>query len=63
MKAPFIAGAAVLAFAAVQQELPVYTDITKEAGVTFKHSYGDHHLDNIVEGTGTSFTRRRAPGA
>ena len=52
MKAPFIAGAAVLAFAAAQQELPVYADITKEAGVTFKHSYGDHHLDNIVEGTG-----------
>jgi hypothetical protein len=52
MKALFIAGAAVLAFAAAQPELPVYTDITKEAGVTFKHSYGDHHLDNIVEGTG-----------
>jgi len=52
MKALFIAGAAVLAFAAAQRELPVYTDITKEAGVTFRHSYGDHHLDNIVEGTG-----------
>ncbi|MFN7992437.1 MAG: CRTAC1 family protein [Bryobacteraceae bacterium] len=32
--------------------LPVFTDITKAAGITFKHSYGDHHLDNIVEGTG-----------
>lgn len=34
------------------QKLPTFTDITKEAGITFKHSYGDHHLDNIVEGTG-----------
>jgi enediyne biosynthesis protein E4 len=33
-------------------ELPVFTDITRQAGITFKHSYGDHHLDNIVEGTG-----------
>jgi len=33
-------------------ELPTFTDITKQAGITFKHGYGDHHLDNIVEGTG-----------
>lgn len=33
-------------------KLPVFTDITKAAGITFRHSYGDHHLDNIVEGTG-----------
>ena len=32
--------------------LPVFADITKAAGITFKHSFGDHHLDNIVEGTG-----------
>lgn len=32
--------------------LPVFTDITKAAGINFRHSYGDHHLDNIVEGTG-----------
>jgi hypothetical protein len=32
--------------------LPVFTDITTDAGVAFKHSYGDHHMDNIVEGTG-----------
>jgi hypothetical protein len=31
---------------------PVFTDITQAAGITFRHSYGDHHLDNIVEGTG-----------
>ena len=36
-----------------QDELPVFTDVTREAGITFKHSYGDHHLDNIVEGTGS----------
>jgi hypothetical protein len=33
--------------------LPFFTDTTKEAGITFRHSYGDHHLDNIVEGTGS----------
>ncbi len=43
--------AGVLGLAA-QQGLPVFTDVTREAGITFKHSYGDHHLDNIVEGTG-----------
>ncbi|MBL0157677.1 MAG: CRTAC1 family protein [Bryobacterales bacterium] len=31
---------------------PTFTDITKPSGITFRHSYGDHHLDNIVEGTG-----------
>jgi hypothetical protein len=36
-----------------QPELPVFTDITKQSGINFKQSYGDHHLDNIVEGTGT----------
>jgi hypothetical protein len=33
-------------------ELPVFTDVTRQAGITFRHSYGDRHLDNIVEGTG-----------
>jgi len=32
--------------------LPTFTDVTKQAGIDFKHSYGDHHLSNIVEGTG-----------
>jgi len=32
--------------------LPTFTDVTDEAGISFKHSYGDHHLSNIVEGTG-----------
>jgi len=44
---------AAAAIAAQQLELPVFTDTTKEAGITFKHSYGDHHMDNIVEGTGS----------
>jgi hypothetical protein len=43
---------AALGASALAPELPVFTDITKQAGITFKHSYGDHHLDNIVEGTG-----------
>ncbi len=44
-----VAGGLVLV---AQQGLPVFTDVTREAGIAFKHSYGDHHLDNIVEGTG-----------
>jgi hypothetical protein len=32
--------------------LPVFTDATKQAGIDFKHSYGDFDLSNIVEGTG-----------
>lgn len=35
-----------------EQTLPVFTDVTKEAGINFKHSYGDFDLSNIVEGTG-----------
>ena len=35
-----------------EQTPPVFTDVTKEAGINFKHSYGDFDLSNIVEGTG-----------
>ncbi|KPJ72087.1 MAG: hypothetical protein AMS14_08515 [Planctomycetes bacterium DG_20] len=35
-----------------QPELPVFTDVTAEAGIRFRHSYGDFALSNIVEGTG-----------
>ncbi len=38
--------------AAAEPALPVFTDVTQKAGIRFKHSYGDTHLDNIVEGTG-----------
>jgi len=34
------------------QTLPVFTDVTKEVGISTKHSYGDFDLSNIVEGTG-----------
>ncbi len=47
--------AAILAIgmgAQTAPDLPSFTDITKQAGITFRHSYGDHELDNIVEGTG-----------
>ncbi len=37
---------------AAEPSLPVFTDITEEAGIHFKHSYGDTDLSNIVEGTG-----------
>ncbi len=33
-------------------QLPVFTDVTTEAEITFKHSFGDFELNNIVEGTG-----------
>ncbi len=41
------------AAAAQTQKLPVFTDVTKAAGITIKHSYGDFNLTNIVEGTGS----------
>ena len=34
------------------ETLPVFTDVTKQAGIDIKHSYGDFDLSNIVEGTG-----------
>ena len=34
------------------EESPRYTDVTKEAGIKFIHSFGDNKLDNIVETTG-----------
>ncbi|MHC4204537.1 MAG: CRTAC1 family protein [Planctomycetota bacterium] len=35
-----------------EQTLPVFTDVAEQAGIKFKHSYGDFDLSNIVEGTG-----------
>ncbi|MFZ9024633.1 MAG: CRTAC1 family protein [Anaerohalosphaeraceae bacterium] len=35
-----------------EQKLPEFTDVTRQAGLTAKHSYGDYDLTNIVEGTG-----------
>ena len=41
------------ALAADQGEaLPKFTDVTEQAGIHFKHSFGDFELTNIVEGTG-----------
>ena len=37
---------------AAAESLPVFTDVTKQAGIDVKHSYGDFDLSNIVEGTG-----------
>ena len=54
--AVLLAGASILfssiALSQHNRTLPTFTDITRGAGITFRHSYGDHHLDNIVEGTG-----------
>jgi hypothetical protein len=37
---------------ATDDKLPVFADVTEEAGIRFKHSYGDDDISNIVEGTG-----------
>lgn len=50
--AVWLASGTAFVCTAQQSGLPVFTDITKDSGITFRHSYGDHHLDNIVEGTG-----------
>ena len=42
----------VVAGYGAEERLPAFTDVTKEAGISFKHSYGDFDLNNIVEGTG-----------
>ena len=41
-----------LAAGAAEPSLPVFTDVTADAGIRAKHSFGDFELDNIVEGTG-----------
>lgn len=43
----------VSCMAAGAEELPVFTDVTNEAGPFAKNSYGDSELTNIVEGTGS----------
>lgn len=47
-----LAGGGASPVASAQEWLPVFTDVTDEAGIHFKHSYGDYRLSNIVEGTG-----------
>jgi len=43
---------AVAAAGAAERSLPVFTDVTEQAGIRAKHSFGDFNLSNIVEGTG-----------
>ncbi len=37
---------------AAEPALPVFGDVTTEAGIQFKHSYGDAKMDNIVKASG-----------
>ncbi|MCH5376289.1 MAG: VCBS repeat-containing protein, partial [Planctomycetes bacterium] len=37
---------------AAERALPVFTDVTVQAGIDAKHGFGDDDLSNIVEGTG-----------
>ena len=45
----------LLAFAASQEKpaRPVFTDVTKQAGISFKHCLGDDEISSIVEATGS----------
>ncbi|MCX7603899.1 MAG: CRTAC1 family protein [Bryobacteraceae bacterium] len=47
-----VLAAALAAAASAPPRGPVFSDITEAAGIRFRHSIGDHKLDNIVEGTG-----------
>ena len=51
-----LAAALIMTAAQIQPVLPVFTDITAQAGIRFKHSFGDYELTNIVEGTGAGPT-------
>jgi hypothetical protein len=48
-----IASLALLTGLSGAAELPIFTDVTRQVGIRFKHSYGDLEMDNIVESTGT----------
>jgi len=37
---------------AAEPQLPVFTDVTEQAGITFRHSYGDIKMNNIVKASG-----------
>ncbi len=37
---------------AAESPLPVFADVSDEAGIAFKHSYGDVKMDNIVKASG-----------
>jgi len=39
--------------AATGAKLPVFVEVTVKAGITWRRSFGDHELSNIVEGTGS----------
>jgi len=44
--------AALRMVVAAEPPLPKFEDVTEQAGIHFKHSFGDHNLSNIVEATG-----------
>ncbi len=51
-------GALIIAIRALaadgaESELPVFTDVTRAAGIRARHCFGDFELTNIVEGTGS----------
>ncbi len=33
-------------------ELPVFVNVTREAGINFRHTFGDEHMSSILESTG-----------
>jgi len=55
MTFPWVLLACALASPAAKAQettLPVFADITKEAGIDFTHNFGDDELNNIIETTG-----------
>jgi len=50
---PWIAAACAAFAVAEEPDLPVFEDVTQRAGIRFQHNFGDDHLSNIVEGTGS----------
>ena len=47
-----VAGVATTTGQEDRTPFPVFTDVTGDAGIQFRHSFGDFELSNIVEATG-----------
>ena len=60
LKKMFLLFQAILAFlpiwSAAQKKSVVFTDITKQAGIDFKYTFGDKSYKNIIESSGSGVT-------
>ena len=39
-----------------QKKNVIFTDVTKQAGINFKYTFGDYHYENILESSGSGIT-------